>query len=106
MWSIGRQQEDISLSDGLASPLAFAADVFQYHVAFQLVEELIARINMEVSSGVGATDDHDNKLRVFPNHLSPNWRLQQIAVVIDPAFEVKGFEGLCHVSAPGETILQ
>jgi len=97
---IGRQQEDVPLPDGLPSPLASPVDVLQHHVAFQLVEELIAGVNVEVSPSVRATDDHDHKLGVLPDHLGPHWRLQQVTVLIDPAFEVKGSERLCHVISP------
>src|SRR5215831_17262808 len=76
MRSICRQQEDVSFPDRLASPLAFIVDKLQHHVAFKLVEKLIGRINVEVPSRVGATDDHDDELRVFPDHPSPYWRLQ------------------------------
>jgi len=53
MGRIGRQQEDVSFADRLASPLAFIVDKLQHHVALKLVEELVARINVEVPSGVG-----------------------------------------------------
>jgi len=85
---MGRKQEDFALSDGLALPLAFTVDVLQHHVAFQLVEKLVSRVNVEVSASIWATDDHDHELGVFPNDLGPHRRSQQVTVIIDPAFQI------------------
>ena len=48
MGGIGWQQQDVSLPNGCTLPLAYPVDVLQYHVAFQLVEELIARVEHRV----------------------------------------------------------
>jgi len=100
MRAIGRQQEHFSLPDRLAPPPASIVDILQHHVTFQLVEKFLAGIDVKVSAGVGTTDDHDDELGVFPDHLRPDWRLQQITVLIDPALEVERFEKLCHVTSP------
>ena len=99
MRTIGRQQEDFSRPNSLPPPLAFI-DILQHHVTLELVEEFLSRIDVKVSTSVGTTDDHDDELGIFPDHLGPNGRLQQITMLIDPAFEVESFENICHVICP------
>src|SRR5262249_29882607 len=96
MRSVGCQHENVSFADRFPSPLALDVDVFQHYVAFELVEELIAGINVKVSSRVGAADDHDDELRVFPDHLRADRRFQQRTMLIDPTFEVERLEMFCH----------
>jgi len=100
MRTIGRQQEDFSRPNSLPPPLAFIVDILQHHVTLELVEEFLSRIDVKVSTSVGTTDDHDDELGIFPDHLGPNGRLQQITMLIDPAFEVESLENICHVISP------
>src|SRR5438132_12438467 len=73
--SAGRQKQNISFADRLALPRAGAVDIFEDDISFQLIKELVTRINVEISPGVGAADDHDHELRVFPDHFGRNPRL-------------------------------
>src|SRR5262245_5645940 len=96
MGNIGRQQKDVALANGLSLPLAGMVDVLQHYVSFQLLEQLITGVNVEVSTSIGTTNDHDNELGVLPDHLGPYRRLQQITVLIDPTFETQRCERRCH----------
>src|SRR5207247_4618012 len=96
--SAGGQKQNISFADRLALPLAGTVDIFEDDVSFQLIKELVTRIDVEISPRVGAADDHDHELRVFPYHLGPNRRPEQLALLIDPALEIEGAERRLHLS--------
>src|SRR5437870_13306039 len=90
--SAGGQKQNISFADRLALPLAGTIDIFENDVSFQLIKELVTRIDVEISAAVGAAANHDHELRVFPDHLGPNRRPYQIAMTTDPAPKIQGAE--------------
>jgi hypothetical protein len=49
---------------------------------------------VEIAPRVGAADDHDDELRILPDHLRAHRGLEQVAMVIDPAFEIEGAQRL------------
>src|SRR5262249_47922007 len=53
-----------------------------------LVEQLLAGVDVVVGALVGAADDHDHEAAV-PEHLVADRRLEQVAVVLDPALQVE-----------------
>src|SRR5213076_3384509 len=60
----------------------------QDDVAFHLVEELLALVDVVVAPRVGP-DHHDDEVGVLPHHLVADRRLEQVPVLVDPALEVE-----------------
>ena len=83
------QQEDLALADGDVLDLAVVHDA-EGDVALDLVEELLAVLDVEVLPTVGAADDHDEELAVAPHHGVAHRGLEQMAVLVDPCLEVLG----------------
>jgi len=96
---ICRKQEDIALSNSFALPFAFAIYVFKNNVPLYLEEELVGGVYVEISTSIRASNSHDHEFGVLPNHLSPYWRLKKMAVLFNPAFQIKGSKRLCHVTS-------
>ena len=61
-------------------------DVVKIEIAFELIKNLIARIDMKILAPVGAAGDESDEVRVLPNDpaLAP-----VAAVFIDPLFEIE-----------------
>ena len=57
----------------------------QDHVARELVEELLARVVVEVGALVGSADDGDDEVAVVPDLGVADRRLELVAVLVDPA---------------------
>src|SRR5579862_3674733 len=83
-----RQQEDIALADRHVVMPA-AVDDLQDHVAFELIEEFLRRIVMEVRPLVGSADDRHHQPGIGPDLLVPDGRPQQMAMRLDPGPEVE-----------------
>ena len=69
--------------------LAFVVfDVVQIQLAFELIKNLVAGIDMKILAPVGAAGDESDKVRVLPNDPA----LALVAgVFIDPFFEIEAF---------------
>src|SRR6266481_1446050 len=70
----------------------------EHHVAFELVEEFLPRVDVVVLAGVRAAHHHDDEIAILKHALVAHRRLQMHAVGIDPLPEIERFEGL-HVSS-------
>ena len=57
-------------------------------VPFDLEEQLLAVLDVVVLPRVRAADDHHLELGVLPDHLVADGRLQEVAVLVDPALEI------------------
>src|SRR5262249_10051985 len=66
--------------------------------AFQLIEELLARIDVIVLAGVRAADHHDDEVAVAKYALVTDRWAQQRPVGIDPLPQVECLQGL-HVAS-------
>src|SRR5947208_15924498 len=69
-----------------------AVDHLEHHVALELVEELLDRIDMEVGALVRSADDLHCHVGVLENLLVADRRLEQVLVLRDPFLEVEGLE--------------
>src|SRR5207245_11178283 len=69
------------------------------NVPLYLEEELVGGVYVEISTSIRASNCHDHEFGVLPNHLSPYWRLKKMAVLFNPAFQIKGSKRLCHVTS-------
>ncbi len=58
---------------------------FEHHVAFELIEELIARIEVIILASVRAANDHYDEIAVAEKTLIAYGRLQKVTVVGYPA---------------------
>src|SRR6267143_684142 len=96
---ICRKQEDIALSNSFTLPFSFAIYVFKNNVPLYLEEELVGGVYVEISTSIRASNGHDHEFGVLPNHLSPYWRLKKMAMLFNPAFQIKGSKRLCHVTS-------
>src|SRR5690606_16774617 len=84
-----RKQEDLAFPARTihASTVLHRA---QHHVAFDLIEELLARIIVIVAAIVRSADDHDDELRVRKDLLVAHRRFQELAMLVDPGAEIEG----------------
>src|SRR6266704_3859269 len=93
MANVLRQKEHFSLPHrkfNRSLPRLF--DQAQYDVAFQLIEEFFRRIVMVVAALIRSTNDGDHELPVLPNLRVSDGRLEFVAVLVDPALQVKGLK--------------
>jgi hypothetical protein len=75
----------------------------EHHLAFQLMEELRAFVVVVVGARVRSTDDHHDEVAI-DDALVAHRRLEQVAVLVDPALEVDGWcqgHGMGLVAADG-----
>ena len=85
---MGRQPQHVALAAGnIHAPPVL--DRPQQHVAFELVEELLARVVVVVLAGVRAADHHDDELTLFEYLLVADGRAQVGPVRVDPLPEVE-----------------
>ena len=71
----------------------------EHHLAFELVEEFRAFVVVVIGARVRAADDHDDEIAV-DDALVADRRLQQVAVFVDPAFQVNRRQK-AHGAVPG-----
>ena len=84
---MGGQEEHLALADRDVAWRAVLPDA-QHHVAAQLVEELVARVVVEVGALVRAADDGHDEVALVPDLGVADRRPQLLAVVLDPAGQV------------------
>src|SRR6266478_4452614 len=70
----------------------------EHHVAFELVEEFLPRVDVVVLAGVRAAHHHDDEIAIAKHTLVAHRRLQLRAVGIDPLPEIERLQGF-HVSS-------
>ena len=101
---MGRQEEHLALADGDVARAAVLPDP-QHHVAAELVEELVARVVVEVGALVGAADDGDDEVALVPDLGVADRRAQLLAVLLDPAGEVdRATSTPCRTAAAGHRL--
>src|SRR5690606_10857470 len=91
MGHVGRQQQDFALTNGDVDALA-VLDGPQQHVAFELVEEFLARVVVIVGAGVRPADHHDDELGVAEHLAVAHRRLEEFAVLVDPSLKIERLE--------------
>src|SRR5690606_37767070 len=74
----------------------------QPDVPFELVEELLALVDVEVRARVGSADHGDHELPVRPDLRIAHGRLEQVTVLLDPTLEVERRESGHGRSGRGE----
>lgn len=89
MGHVGRQQENVALADSHVLRPAIGPQA-QIHVAFQLIEELLQRIDVIVGALVRPADDGDDEVGILPDLGVANRRLQLLTMISDPMTEVEG----------------
>src|SRR5437016_3557677 len=94
----GREQQHLALADREVPALAVLDDA-EDNVALELVEELLARVDVIVVPLVRAADDHDLEVRVLPDHGVADRRREEVAMLVDPGFEVERSQ-FCHGDPP------
>jgi hypothetical protein len=87
-----RQQAQLPLADDLLVAPALH-HVLEAHRASEHVEDLVGWVHVEVAAGVRPADDHRGELRVLPDHLVADRRLEGGPVLFDPLPQVEGDEG-------------
>src|SRR4051794_2044876 len=88
MRQVRRQQKDLALRNGNvhASPVLHGG---KGDASLELVEELLARIDVEILAAVGSPHHHDDELAVGEHLLVAHGRPEQMAVLVDPALEIE-----------------
>ena len=76
MRRIGRKQEHVAFSDGFALPLALTIYVLEDNVPFDLEEELVGRIDVEIPPGIRTPNGHDHEFGVLPDHFGTHGGFQ------------------------------
>jgi hypothetical protein len=104
-----RQQEDLALADRHVVDLP-GVDHLEHHVALELVEELLHRIDMKVRALVRSADDLHRHVAVLEHFLVADRRLEQVLVLLDPALEIEGLESsarhdFAYVAFPARRLL-
>src|SRR3954469_2498811 len=90
---VRRQEEDLAFADGNVDAPALLQRP-QHDVAFHLVEELLAFVDVVVGARVRAADDGHHEVAVaFPDLRVADGRLEQVPVLVDPAAEVERLHG-------------
>src|ERR1017187_4690190 len=87
----GRQKQDLAGANrqiGDAPVLHYA----QQHAAFELMEELLRGIDMEVLAAIGAAHHHDDELTVLVHQFVAHRWTQQMTVGVYPLLEIDGME--------------
>ena len=83
MRRVSWQQQHLALADGHIDQLAVLYRS-QRDVALELVEELIARIDVKIAAIIGAADDHDDEFAVAEQQFVADRRLELRPVRVDP----------------------
>lgn len=88
-----REQEHLAFADVYDFGLALLVDDFDLDIAFELIKQLFAFFPMVVFAAIGATDDHDDEVRIFDIDLLIGDRgLEQMAVLFDPPAQIEWLE--------------
>jgi len=91
MSDVGGQQENLSLSNWHIVVTAFI-NHFEYHVSRELVEELVDRVVMKVSTFVRAANHRNHQLGIGPDLQISDRRLEQVRMLVDPPTEIERLE--------------
>src|SRR5256885_3651493 len=94
---VGRNQQHFAGADRHVDRAAVLHGP-EHHVAFELVEEFLPRVDVVVLAGVRAAHHHDDEIAIAKHALVAHRRLQLRAVGIDPLPEIERLQGL-HVSS-------
>ena len=78
-----RQQQHFAFADRNVDAAAVLHGP-QRHVAFELIEEFLARIFMVVGARVRAADHHDDEFGMLEHPPVAHRRFQKFAMLIDP----------------------
>ena len=89
----GRAEEHLALADRRRLALAVAVEELHGDVAAELVEDLVAGVDVEVVPGVRPPDDHEDELALREDLLVRDRRLEELRIVGDPAHEMEGRQG-------------
>jgi hypothetical protein len=92
---VRRDQQDFAGADRHVERAAVLHGL-EHHVALELIEEFLARVDVVVVAGVRAAHHHDDEVAVAEHTLVADRRLQLRAVRIDPCLEIECLQGL-HV---------
>ena len=101
-----RQQEDVAFGDRHLAQLPVLDDL-ERHVAFELIEQLLVRIDVVVVAQDRPGQDHHHEIAVAPDRLVQHRRLEEVTVVVHPPHQVERGESahrrpLGHVAHAGE----
>src|SRR5258705_4767301 len=89
----GGKQEDLGLPDGDVDPLA-ALRGPQHDVAFDLVEKLLALVDVVVGAGVRSAHHRDHEVAIpLPDLRVADGGLEQVAVLVEPLAEIDRLHG-------------
>ena len=88
------QEVDLAFADHEVLGLAGGrVDDPENDVSLDLIEELFGLLDVVIVTGVGAADDHHDRLAlVDPHGLVADGGLEQVPVIGDPLLEVEGSE--------------
>src|SRR5580692_3232640 len=100
-----RQQKDFALPDRHVVMLSVVDDL-EHHVATQLIKELLDRIVVKIGAPVRAADHGDHQIRVLPDLLVADRRLQQMLVFVDPFREIEGLQAFTHLRFSRYTVVE
>ena len=93
-----RQQQHFALMDRNVDAAAVLHGP-QRHRAFELIEELLARILVVVAAHVRAADHHDDELGMLEYAPVAHRRFEKLAMLFDPLLQVECFERV-HDASP------
>jgi len=96
----GRQQAHLALADDPLAPSTIV-HVLEPHRAPEHVEDLVGGVHVEIATGVRPPDDHRGELRIFPDHLVADRRLEGGPVLLDPLPQVEGDKTSHGVTSAG-----
>ena len=82
----GGQQEHLALPKDGDLGFVLGAEVVEVQLALELVEDLVAGVDVEVGTGVGTAGHEDDEVRVLPDDSSP---APVRAVLVDPVSKIE-----------------
>ena len=103
---LGRRWRGSVRQPGRSSPARAVAangeylNHFQRHIAFKLIEEFLMRIDVIIVPRNRAGQNHHDKILIAPDRLAQHRRLEQVPVIVDPAFQIEGGEVVHHGNPP------
>src|SRR5689334_9964599 len=97
MWHARRNEQHFTGADGHVDGAVLLHGP-KHHVPLELVEELLAGIDMVVLTRIGPADDHDDEIAIAKDSLVPDRRHQLRAVGVDPLPQVERLQSW-HVSS-------
>jgi hypothetical protein len=89
MQQVRRHQEDVAFAQ-VHALVAAAVPHQQVGIALELPEELLQRVVVEVAACIRPADHGDHEIGIGPDLPVADRRLQQMAVLVEPALEAEG----------------